>query len=101
MSEIKVITIPQEVFTSCIRQLINRVESLEGIIQQHMLGDGEGKIRIGEVVKLLQNKGIKCGSNQTAERWLKRNGISPVSGQSSNRYYLQHTILNKLKQLGY
>lgn len=92
----KIIVLPEEVFESHIKVLLNRIDELEKKIDQSTVKQPDQKLKIGEVWQLLKQHGIEYANAQNCKSWLKKHNIRMVEGETSCAYYMKSDILNHL-----
>ena len=90
----KIIVLPEEVFESHMKILLNRIDELEKKIDRQQLPDE--KLKIGQVWELLKQHGIEYANAQNAKGWLKKNNIRMVEGESTCAYYWKSEVLECL-----
>ena len=93
---IEIISIPYQVYKSDINILLDRLESLEKIIE-HQNKEPDEKLKIGEVWNLLKQNGKVYANAQNVKPWLKRNKILAVIGATSCCYYWKSQVLKAIE----
>ena len=98
-NEVRIINMSWDAFTAemnKIRADITELKSMLAVSPQQ-----DSLIRIGEVLKILNQHNMKIKSKVGAEGWLKKNGISRrAKPNATHHYYSRNEVQQALKSNG-